>query len=152
MLKMLLLNARSQRSCILVNSVLLILQTLAEPLLKEGQFRDEIRDGVHEGVIGCVVGGGLDSQHNRMLQRERILVASKQNIWVFQELLADHVADGVVLLVDGEYCRIGHLCALLPCDLLLPVIEQKGLKGGGSIHPDLLTGSSSLVEVNQAIK
>ena len=58
----------------------------------------------------------------------RILVASKQHIWVFQELLADltktmvsvswfeinftvahHVPDGVVLLVDGEYSRVGHL-------------------------------------------
>ena len=60
-----------------------------------------------------------------MLQRVRIFVTSKQDIWVLQELLADlentkgqgfvlrkkthHVANGVVLLVDGEYCRIGHL-------------------------------------------
>ena len=87
----------------------IISSKIASTHLKEGQFGDEIGDGVHEGVIGGVVGGGLDSQHNlnnarnsvflpqhktiilwyRVLQRVRILVASKQNIWVFQELLAD---------------------------------------------------------------
>ena len=59
-----------------------------------------------------------------MLQRVRILVASKQHIWIFQKLLANlidireskatfknkyHVANGVVLLVDGEDRCIGHL-------------------------------------------
>ena len=59
-----------------------------------------------------------------MLQRVRILVASKQHIWIFQKLLANlkeienqrrflrikyHVANGMVLLVDGEDRCIGHL-------------------------------------------
>ena len=39
--------------------------------------------------------------------------------------------------------RTENLGVLLPCDLLLPVIEQEGLKGGGSIHPALPTSSSS---------
>merc|ERR1719150_3474871 len=126
MLKMRLLNGSSQSNCILlVDSILLILQALAESLLKEGQFRDEVRDGVHEGVIGGVVRGGLDSQHNRVLQRVGILVASKQHIGIFQQLLADHVANGVILFVDGEYGRIWYLGVLLPRDLLLPVIEQE---------------------------
>ena len=76
--------------------------------LKEREFRYEVCDGVHKCVIGGVVRGGLDSQHNlsnnnaaifqwreilvkgyRVLKRVRILVASKQHIGIFQQLLTD---------------------------------------------------------------
>lgn len=62
-----------------------------------------------------------------MLQRMRNLVAGKQNIGILQQLaagknanlmcnqtgllaniLADHVAQRVILFVYGEYSRIGH--------------------------------------------
>ena len=48
--------------------------------------------------------------------------------------MPDHVAQGVVLLVEGEDGRIGHLRVLLPRDLLLPIEEDERLKGGRSVH------------------
>ena len=48
--------------------------------------------------------------------------------------LPDHVAQGMVLLVDGEDGSIGHLGVLLSCDLLLSVKQQKRLERWWSVH------------------
>ena len=48
--------------------------------------------------------------------------------------LPDHVAQSVVLFVDGEHRGVGDLGVLLSRDLLLPVKQQKRLEGWGSVH------------------
>ena len=48
--------------------------------------------------------------------------------------MPDHVAQGVVLLVQSEDGRVGHLRVLLSRDLLLPIKENERLKGGRSVH------------------
>ena len=48
--------------------------------------------------------------------------------------LPDHVAQSVVLFVDGEHRGVGDLSVLLSRDLLLAVKQQKRLEGWGSVH------------------
>ena len=69
---------------ILVNPILLVLQTLHEPFFKKRKLRDEISDGVHESIIRSIVRGGLDPQNHFVLHGVRILVSSKKDIWVLQ--------------------------------------------------------------------
>ena len=69
---------------ILVNPILFVLETLPEPFFKQRKFRDEISDGVHESIIGSIVRGGLDPENDFILHGVRILVSSKEDIWVLQ--------------------------------------------------------------------
>ena len=48
----------------LVDAVLLVLESLPEPLLEQAELGDQVGDGVHHGVVGRVVGGRLDPQHD----------------------------------------------------------------------------------------
>ena len=58
--------------------------------------------------------------------------------------MPDHVAQGVVLLVEGEDGRVGHLGVLLPRDLLLAIEEDERLKGGRSVHHGELGGCTEI--------
>ena len=48
--------------------------------------------------------------------------------------LPDHVAQCMVLLVDGEDGSIGHLGVLLSRDLLLAIKQQKRLERWWGVH------------------
>ena len=126
----------------LIQSILFVLQPLPEPLLKQRQLGDEVSDGVHEGVIGGVVGGGLDPEHHLVLHGVGVLVAGEQHVGVLEELLPDHVAHGVILLVDGEHRGVGDLGVLLPGDLLLTIEEEEGLECRRSVHFRQITSKS----------
>ena len=65
-----------------INPVLFILQSLPEPFLEQRELGDEIGYGVHQSVVGRVVRGGLDPDHDFVLHRVRVLVAGKENIRV----------------------------------------------------------------------
>ena len=60
--------------------------THLKPLLHEGDFRDEISDGVCKSILGGVVWCGLDAKDKLVLQGVRDLVASKQNLGILQQL------------------------------------------------------------------
>ena len=132
---------------ILIQPILFVLQPLSEPLLEQWQLGDEIRDGVHEGVVGRVVRGGLDPEHHLVLHGVRVLVAGEQHVGVLEELLPDHVAHGVVLLVDGEHRGVGNLGVLLPRDLLLALKQEEGLECGRGVHTSCFTVSCQSVVV-----
>ena len=119
---------------LVVSSFLLLSDGLFESLFEQGQFGDEIGDGVHEGVVRRVIGRRLNSQDDFVLQRMRIFVAGEQHLRVFQQLTTDHVAQSVVLLVDGEDGRIGHFGVLLFGNLLLAFEEQKRFECRRSVH------------------
>ena len=59
--------------------------------------------------LRCVVRGRLNPYQDLVHERAGIFVSSKQNIGIFHQLMPDQVTHGVILLVDGEYCSIGHL-------------------------------------------
>ena len=82
----------------LVESFLLLADGLLETLLEQGQLRDEIGDGVHEGLLGSVVRGGLDAEDDVVIQGMRVLVAGKKHVGVLEKLHSNHVAQSVVLL------------------------------------------------------
>ena len=78
-----------------------------------------------------------------VLKRAWVFVPWKDHIWVLEQLMPDHVAQGVVLLVQSEDGRVGHLRVLLSRDLLLPIKENERLKGGRSVHHWELGGRSA---------
>ena len=133
-----------------LHPLLLLPQTLFEPLLKEAELRDQVSQGVHKGIRWVVVRCGLHPNDNLEIEifQQMILgihpylifkwawifVPRKDHIWVLEQLMPDHVAQCVVLLVQGEDGRIGYLRVLLPRDLLLPIKEDERLKGGRSVH------------------
>ena len=120
---------------------MLLPQSFFESFLKETEFGDQVSQGVHKSICWIVVGGGLHTDDNLdkkvqnavvvidladlVLKRAWVFVPRKDHIWVLEQLMPDHVAQSVVLLVEGEDGRVGHLRVLLPRDLLLPVIEQE---------------------------
>ena len=69
-----------------------------------------------------------------VFKRTWVFVAGKDNIWILEQLVPDHVAQGVILLVEGEQGSVGHLGVLLPGDLLLAIEEDERLKGWRSVH------------------
>ena len=71
------------------------------PLLLElGQGHVELLAAVQNRVWRSDLAVGLNFDFNLLLQRVRLLVASKANSVVLQELVSEHVAEGVVLPVD----------------------------------------------------
>ena len=98
---------------------------VAEPLLQQTELGEQVGDGVHQRLVRRVVGGRLNAQDHFRLQRMGVLVAGEDDVGVLQQLVADHVAHGVVLLVEGVDGRIGNLSVLLTNDLLLSIEQEE---------------------------
>ena len=81
-----------------------------------------------------VVRRGLDPEDDLVLEGVGVLVAGEEHVGVLEELAADEVAEGVVLLVDGEDGGVGHLGVLLLGDLLLAVEQEERLEGRRGVH------------------
>ena len=79
-----------------------------------------------------------------VFKRAWVFVPRKDHIWVLEQLMPDHIAQSVVLLVEGEDGRVGHLRVLLPSDLLLAIEEDERLKGGRSVHHRELGGCTEI--------
>ena len=79
-----------------------------------------------------------------VFKRTWVFVPRKDHIWVLEQLMPDHVAQSVVLLVEGEDGGVGHLRVLLPRDLLLAIEEDERLKGGRSVHHRELGGCTEI--------
>lgn len=57
-----------------------------ESLFQQGELADEVCDCIGEGLLGAVVWCGLHADDNLVLQRVGDFVASKQHLWVLQQL------------------------------------------------------------------
>ena len=79
-----------------------------------------------------------------VFKRAWVFVPRKDHIWVLEQLMPDHIAQSVVLLVEGEDGGVGHLGVLLPRDLLLAIEEDERLKGGRSVHHRELGGCTEI--------
>ena len=139
---------------------MLLPQSFFESFLKETEFRDQVSQGVHKSVGRIVVRSGLHTDDyldkkvlntvvvidlaDLVFKRTWVFVPRKDHIWVLEQLVPDHVAQSVVLLVEGEDGRVGHLGVLLPRDLLLAIEEDERLKGGRSVHHRELGGCTEI--------
>ena len=57
-----------------------------EALFQQGQLTDEVGDGVGEGLLGAVIRCGLHPDDDLVLQGVWDFVASKQHLWVLEQL------------------------------------------------------------------
>lgn len=57
-----------------------------ESLFQQGELADEVCDGVGEGLLGAVVRCGLHADDDLVFQGVGDFVASKQHLWVLQQL------------------------------------------------------------------
>ena len=96
-----------------LTSNLLQLPLLGELLVQLLQLLDDVGTGLDDGVLGADLSVGLDAQLDRGEEWMRRLVGCEQDVWRLDEVMAEKVADGVVLLVQSEESRIGD--ALREC-------------------------------------
>lgn len=100
--------------------------------LEQRQLGDDVRDRIGQRFLRRIMRRGLDADDEFVLERMRILVAGEQDIRVLQQLavdlikckrfinmgstrkvmgdlLADHVAQSVILFIDGKDGCVGYL-------------------------------------------
>lgn len=95
---------------------LLELELLGELLVKLSEFGDELATGLDEGVLRGDLAVGVDAQLEGGEKRVRDLVGGEGDVVGAVQLVAHHVGQGVVFLVEGEERGVGDLCgALLVC-------------------------------------
>lgn len=63
-----------------------VCDTHPESLFQQGQFTDQISDGISECFLGTVVWCRLNTDHYLVLQRMRDLISGKQHLRVLQQL------------------------------------------------------------------
>jgi hypothetical protein len=105
-----------------VGSHLLELELLRELLVELLQFGDEFATGFDDGGFGCDVAVGVDAELESREERVRDLVGGEGDVLHAVELVAEHVCEGVVLLVECELSGVGDLCMIilvtkLDCDV-----------------------------------
>ena len=79
---------------LLLDAGLLLLDGGGEAFVEEGNLGNEVGEAVLEGLGRRVVVGGLDPQHELVLQRVGDLVAGEQHLRVSQQL------PDILLLLD----------------------------------------------------
>jgi hypothetical protein len=93
-----------------VGSHLLELELLRELLVKFLQLGDEFATGFDDGGFGCDVAVGVDAELESREERVRDLVGGEGDVLHAEELVAEHVGEGVVFFVECELSGIGDLC------------------------------------------
>ena len=94
----------------------------------------DLSEYYHGPYLWRVVRRGLDPEDDLVLEGVGVLVAGEEHVGVLEQLAADEVAEGLVLLVDGEDGGVGDLGVLLLGDLLLAVKQQERLECRGRVH------------------
>ena len=79
----------------------------------------------HSSYLWRVVRGGLDPEDDLVLEGVGVLVAGKEHVRVLEQLTADKVAQGVVLLVYGEDGGVGHLGCKINKDVIQKLILRQ---------------------------
>jgi hypothetical protein len=93
-----------------VGSHLLELEFLRELLVKLLELGDEFAAGFDDGSFGCDVAVGVNAELESRKERVGDLVGGEGDVLHAVELVAEHVGEGVIFLVECELSGIGDLC------------------------------------------
>lgn len=99
-----------------VGSHLLELEFLRELLIELLQLSDEFTAGFDDSSFGCDFAVGVDAELESREERVRDLVGGEGDVLHAVELVAEHVGEGVVFLVESEESGV--------CDLCICVLES----------------------------
>jgi hypothetical protein len=99
-----------------VGSHLLELELLRELLIKFLQLGDEFATGFDDGGFRCDVAVGVDAELEGRKERVRDLVGGEGDVLHAEELVAEHVCEGVIFLIECELSGVGNLCIIILVD------------------------------------
>lgn len=94
-----------------VGSHLLEFEFLCEFLVKLLKLGDEFTTGLDDGGFGRDIAVGVDAELESRKERVRDLVGGESDVIHAVELVAEHVGEGVVFLVERKESGVGDLCA-----------------------------------------
>jgi hypothetical protein len=106
-----------------VGSHLLEFEFLRELLVELLQLSDELAAGFDDCGFGCDFAVGVDAELEGRKERVRDLVGGEGDVLHAVELVAEHVGEGVIFLVESEESGVCDLCGrvldslVLECDL-----------------------------------
>ena len=93
-----------------VGSHLLQLELLGELLVELLKFSDELAAGLDNGGLGSDLAVGVDAELESGKERVRDFVGGEGDVLHAEQLVAQHVGEGVVLLVESEESGVRDLC------------------------------------------
>jgi hypothetical protein len=93
-----------------VSSHLLQLEFLGELLVELLQLGDELAASLDNGGFGSDLAVGVDAELEGGEERVRDFVGGESDVVHAEQLVAQHVGEGVVLLVEGEESGVRDLC------------------------------------------
>lgn len=96
-----------------VGSHLLQLELLGELLVEFLELGDELTAGLDQGRLGGDLAVGVDAELKGGEQRMRDLVGGEGDVLEAEELVAQHVGEGVVFFVEREQGGVSDLCGEL---------------------------------------
>jgi hypothetical protein len=99
-----------------VGSHLLELELLRELLIKFLQLGDEFATGFDDGGFRCDVAVGVNAELEGRKERVRDLVGCEGDVLHAEELVAEHVCEGVIFLIECELSGVGNLCIIILVD------------------------------------
>jgi hypothetical protein len=94
-----------------VGSHLLEFELFREFLVELLQLSNELTAGFDDGGFGCDITVGVDAELECREEGMRDLVGGECDVVHTVELVAEHVGEGVVFLVESEESGVGDLCA-----------------------------------------
>lgn len=74
------------------------------------QLSDELTAGLDDSGFGCDFAVGVNAELEGRKERVRDLVGGKGDVLHAVELVAEHVGEGVVFLVESEESGVRDLC------------------------------------------
>lgn len=83
------------------------------------QLSDELTAGLDDCGFGCDVAVGVDAELEGRKERVRDLVGGEGDVLHAVELVAEHVGEGVIFLVESEESGVCDLCKRVLGNLLL---------------------------------
>jgi len=120
-----------------VGSHLLEFEFLRELLVELLQLSDELTAGLDDCGFGCDLAVGVDAELEGRKERVRDLVGSEGDVIHAVELVAEHVGEGVVFLVESEESGICDLCKSVLDHLVFVAIRKWSELTGHRLHLNL---------------
>lgn len=93
-----------------VGSHLLEFELLRELLVELLQLCDELTAGLDDGGFGSDLAVGVNAELEGRKERVRDLVSGEGDVIHAVELVAEHVGEGVIFLVESEESGVCDLC------------------------------------------
>lgn len=113
---------------------LLQLELLGELLVELLKLRHQLLAGSDDRLLWLDDAVCLHAQLEGREERVGNLVTGEEDVVRLDELCAEEVAEGVVLLVEGEHRSIWDTSLWLDLDFLLAISEYEGLVPVWSVH------------------